>query len=224
MHNFYAKNCTYTISKFNKDLPLAKTIQKANDDSRVFRFTISTDGIDREGDVIIQHGIDYTQFEKNNVILFGHDYSGLVHGRTIAYESREDSTVMDIELPAKGTGEIVDQVSSLGEQGFIKAVSVGFVPTDTIDKARSPKDELFKQYPNANRIFKSSALLEVSLVTVPANPDAIALRMAKNYACKATEKDLSPLDNSSKPSSDDLKKLEQLQKLLTKAKGVLSHE
>ena len=120
MHNFYAKNCTYTIEKFNKELPLTKTIQKANDDARVFRFTISTDGIDREGDVIVQHGIDYTQFEKNSVILLGHNYGGLVYARAIAYESREGSTIMDIELPAKGTGANVDEVSSLVEQGFYK--------------------------------------------------------------------------------------------------------
>jgi hypothetical protein len=77
---------------------------------------------------------------------------------------------------APGTSEIADSVRKLIEQGILRATSVGFEP-----KEQEPLNE------KANAIygpfrFKRQSLLECSVVSVPANPQAVAVARSLNIS------------------------------------------
>ena len=79
-----------------------------------------------------------------------------------------------LRLAAAGTSRIVDITRSLVSQGILKAVSVGFLPTE-VEPVRNGKG-----VPTGGLRIKAPQLLEASLVSVPANPDALAIAKALN--------------------------------------------
>lgn len=118
-----------------------------------FEVVATTEGVDRDGEVIKVSGWDFTNFQKSPVLLWGHDYGSLPIGAVT------DIRVEGTSVIAKGVfarSEFAQEVRSLYDDGFVKTVSVGFIPHErtgaTITKAE---------------------LLELSFVSVPSNPDAL---------------------------------------------------
>ena len=68
------------------------------------------------------------------------------------------------------------EVAGNVKAGFINAVSVGFNSGASIDRSDLPEESKF--FGKKGIYFQSAELLEVSIVTIPANPEAIA---AKEY-------------------------------------------
>ena len=122
---------------------------------------------DRHGDVVIQD-FDLKSFKKNPVILNSHNYGDAkaVIGKAIP------KTVKVVNGKLQGTIKFaVDEnpdakiIFGLYAGGYLNAFSIGFMPLEFDDKDWS-------------KILKSE-LLEVSAVSVPANPDALAKAKAK---------------------------------------------
>lgn len=129
-------------------------------------FVLSSDTPDRVGDVIEQSGWKLTQFRKNPVALFGHSHSFPIGTwKSVRVEGKR--LLGKLQLADAGTSDRIDEVRSLLEQRILKAVSVGFRILDY-----DPLDE--KDPWGAWRI-KKAELLETSVVSVPANPDAVAV-------------------------------------------------
>lgn len=118
-----------------------------------FEVVASTEGVDRDGETIMVSGWDFKNFEKNPVLLWGHDYSSLPIGAVTEIRT-EGKSVIARGVFAKS--ERAQEVRALYDDGFIKTVSVGFIPHER----------------NGNSITKAE-LLELSFVSVPANPDAL---------------------------------------------------
>jgi HK97 family phage prohead protease len=142
-------------------------------DDRALRFTISTGVVDREQDRIALAGWELANFQRNPVVLWAHDAGRLPIGR--AYDLRiEDAALKaSIEFIPSDTpegGQLAEAVYRLARSGFIAATSVGFRPIKwayTRDQGRGADD----WFPGID--FEQQELVELSVVTVPANPEAL---------------------------------------------------
>lgn len=168
-------------------------------------FVISDESVDRQGEIIKQDGWDLENFLKNPVILFGHDSYDLPIGKAVDIYTEGDKTYAVIEFAA----EIYDKAKTIWEMvkaGILNTVSVGFINNE---------------YDN-NELTKNE-LLEVSIVPIPANPNAIVLaaqdglisRKDAAFLSKAMEKELEGLRKLKQ--DDKLENMEQLQQFITDA-------
>lgn len=126
----------------------------------------STASRDRDGESISQEGWDLESFRKNPVLLVGHNYSEYPVGKAT------DISVQDGKLVFKAVFSEATQKAKeayqLVKEGILSAFSVGFIPRD-YDKSDSS-------------VITKAELLEISLVPVPANPEAVVL--AKSFSEK----------------------------------------
>jgi len=137
---------------------------------RQYEFTASTADIDRDGEVIDVTGWDLKNFKKNPVIMFAHDYRTLPIGRATKIGVRDGKLVNNVEFPPEGTYEFADIVERLVGAGFLKTESVGFMPKKWEDGDWS-EDE--KDAKKPRRTYTKQELLEISIVPVPSNPNAL---------------------------------------------------
>ena len=119
---------------------------------------ISTPTVDRDGDRVMPEGVDLTNFKKNSPLMWAHDYRGIPIG-----------VVTSINVGREGikawwrwlrNDEFAKRVKNAWDQGVARSASIGFRPIKTI-----PNDY------GGHDILKWD-LLELSLVPVPANPEA----------------------------------------------------
>jgi HK97 family phage major capsid protein/HK97 family phage prohead protease len=132
-----------------------------------FEFVMSDESVDRMGDVIEQDGWELGNFQKNPIALFGHS-AGFPIGKW------HDVAVKDGQL--RGRLELMPAVSDRLREiqaavaaGVLRAVSVGFRPMD-MEPLEGSKDGGYR--------FTKSELVECSLVSVPANPNALSIAKA----------------------------------------------
>lgn len=142
---------------------ITKGVQSASDP---FEFILSSESKDRVGDVIKQDGWKLTAFKQNPIALFGHSH-GFPIGTWKSIRVEGTRLIAKLDMAAPGTSPRIDEIRSLIEQGILKAVSVGFRILDY-----EPMDE---KEPWGAWLIKKAELLETSVVSVPANPDALAL-------------------------------------------------
>jgi len=131
---------------------------------RQYEFIASTADQDRDGEVIDVAGWDLKNFKKNPVIMFAHDYRTLPIGRATKIGVRDGKLVNSVEFPPEGTYEFADIVERLVSTGFLKTESVGFMPKkwEDGDGEKAPR-----------RTYTKQELLEISIVPVPSNPNAL---------------------------------------------------
>ena len=146
-------------------------------EDRTLRYILSDETPDRMGDVIRQQGWELGQFRKNPVILWGHKSDAPPIGRAtkldVVARMSGPALVADIEFAPKDASPMAETVYQLASRGFLPANSVGFSPGET----RSPADEEERKEIGLGRyggeFTRGHELLENSLVSVPANPNAL---------------------------------------------------
>lgn len=129
-----------------------------------FDFVLSDESVGRDGLVIKTDGWDLRNFRKNPIALFGHDASYPV-GRWENIRIDGDRLIGTLKLAKRGTSARIDELISLVEQDILRAVSVGFRITD-----------------RDGAIVNRAELHEVSLVSVPALPSALAMARSLNIS------------------------------------------
>ena len=134
---------------------------------RTLRFCFSDESVDRMGDTIKAAGWELADFERNPVALWAHDSSAPPIGgaRNVAVEGTRLNG--DIEFAPPETYLFADTIYRLVLGKFIRAVSVGFLPTKYVfvdNQADRPWGIDFLE----------QSLLEISVCPVPANPNALA--------------------------------------------------
>jgi HK97 family phage prohead protease len=142
-----------------------ETVHKAGHQSEdsPFTFVLSDESVDRMGDVIRADGWDLSSFRSNPIALFGHQHDKIV-GIWTDVKIVGKKLMGTLKLAAPGTSELVDTTRKLLEQRILKSVSVGFQPIEAKPRKSGEGFDFIK-----------SALHEVSLVAVPANPNALAI-------------------------------------------------
>lgn len=138
-----------------------------------YRVLASTDAVDRQGDIVEQSGWELKNFLLNPVILWAHKYDELPVGKATGVTVTKSGLELDFEFASAEGNPKAQQVANLFENGFLNAVSVGFIPKER----------------NGNTITKAE-LLEVSIVPVPANQEALRLAMSKGLDIKDLQSDI----------------------------------
>ena len=128
-----------------------------------FDFVLSDETPDRMDDVIMSDGWDLANFKRNPIALFGHQSSFPI-GKWNNVRVVDKQLRGDLELAPKGTSDRIDEIRALIDAGILKAVSVGFRP-----KESRPRQESMGMF------WTKAELIETSLVSVPANPNALAV-------------------------------------------------
>lgn len=149
------------------------TIRKAVASRDGLEFVLSDETVDRMGDIVNADGWVLTNFKKNPIALFGHNSTFPIG--TWSNLRVEGGKLKGRLVPAeRGTSARIDELLSLLDQDVLRAVSVGFIPLKS-----EPLDE---KRPYDGTRFLKQELLECSLVSVPANPAAIALAKSLNIS------------------------------------------
>ena len=118
---------------------------------------------DRKGDVIDPSGWELEGYRRNPVFLWAHDRSRPPIGRSQRIWVADDALYAEVEFaPTDFAGEI----AGLYERGFMRGVSVGFLPLETEVRKAS----------NGRRgyLYRRQELLEISAVPVPMHDGALA--------------------------------------------------
>ena len=119
-------------------------------------FRVVTALQDRHGTVLDAAGVDLTHFRKNPVVLFNHNYDQVIGRSPEIYRSGSDiigPVHFDTDDPFAAS------IARKAEQGFINGASAGFIVHE-------------QEGANITR----AELVEFSVVTVPSNPGALAVR------------------------------------------------
>lgn len=132
---------------------------------RQYEFTASTADMDRDGEVIDVEGWDLKNFKKNPVIMYAHDYRTLPIGKATHIGVKDGKLKNTVEFPPEGTYEFADIVERLVNTGYLKTESVGFIPRKWEDGDGGEKEP--------RRTYTKQELLEISIVPVPSNPNAL---------------------------------------------------
>jgi HK97 family phage prohead protease len=159
-------------------------------DSRTATFVFSDESVDRYGDVIFARGWDLANFNANPVALFGHDSGSVenVIGKAKNVRVEGSRLIGDIEFMGADVNPNAEAVYQMVKGGFLKTVSVGFQPIEW----ELAKDKNRPQGVN----FKKQELLEISIVPIPANPNALVQAKAAGIAIERLGLNAEPVDDS----------------------------
>jgi HK97 family phage prohead protease len=138
----------------------------ATDGSRKVRFVFSDATVDRAGDSIDPKGWQTETFMANPVALWAHDSASPPIGRASNVAAISGKLMGDIEFMSADISAFADSIYKMVSAGYLKAVSVGFVPLDW--KFSKDKDRPF------GIDFTKQELLEISVCPVPCNPNALS--------------------------------------------------
>jgi HK97 family phage prohead protease len=176
---FKALHLKRTRAGLVRSAPLAGLRKSATEDiervdERTLRFTISTGIVDRDMDTVAVAGWQLDNFARNPVVLWAHRADAPPIGKAIDF-GRDDNRLFSAVqfIPGEGfgdAGELAEEIYRLYAGGFLAATSVGFRPIKwdvTEDKDRGGDD----WFPGLD--FHEQELVELSLVSVPSNPDAL---------------------------------------------------
>ena len=153
-------------------------------DENTYRFVASDETIDRYRTVIKANGWNLNDFNNNPIALYNHN-SGSQDPSNVIGKWRvwvEDGALMgDLSFAPDDVNPKAKMVKGLLEFGAINSVSVGFDPkvwSRGVTEAGEDKEILY---------FRDQHLLEISVVDIPANPNALASRSLEEFVKLATE-------------------------------------
>lgn len=151
-------------------------IREVEVEDGLVRVIASTPDVDRYGDIVEpswnEKGLE--QYRKNPVILWQHDATIPAIGRAEKIELVGKNLVADIRFDDSPENQLARLVKSQVERGFLNSVSVGFSPGKSTPRASLPVED--ERHAKSGFVYSDSSLHELSIVNIPANPAALALR------------------------------------------------
>jgi HK97 family phage prohead protease len=154
------------------DLPIS--LKAVDEEKRTFSGAVASDGgMDRHGESLNPNG---WKINGQVPLLWGHDYRALPIGKTTQLYVEDGKLMFDGRLSKKY--EFAGTVFDLITEGIVEKVSVGFIP--------------LKYDESGQYTYAEMELLEISFVTVPANPRA-GLKQKTLDQIAAVEKAMSEL-------------------------------
>ena len=170
---------------------LIKDVKSGDNDKKVYYFVASSEKEpDRDGDIVVVDGIDISKFSENPVILFAHNYRSMSIGKAVDIKKEGEDLIIGVEFAETEEGQ---KIQYLVDNGYMKAVSIGFIPKEVYSKDGwwgEKFDRLQERYPDwyeknkekllvVDTVIWKSELLELSVVPVPANQNALLIMRSK---------------------------------------------
>lgn len=161
-------------------------VKQAGDNSRDITFVISDESPDRDGDIIMVDGWDFKSFMANPVCMGFHEYDEFPYGKFTRIEkdlrSSPRRVIGTVHFPSIEemcpTGEVsehaknVDMAFNMCKNGYLNAVSVGCYYKEAVPRSDYPEGT--PDYLRGRKVTKAD-LLEISLVPIPANANALSM-------------------------------------------------
>lgn len=136
-------------------------------------FVLSDESRNSYGFVVLTEGIDTTAFERNPVMLYMHNRDGDVIGRWDNIRKEGKRLLADAVFDE--STELGAQVKKQVKSGFLRAVSIGI-------------EDIAKEVLNGVETVTKCRLIEVSVVDIPSNENAVKLfRRSGGYVYKLKE-------------------------------------
>lgn len=133
---------------------------------------------DRKGDVIDANGWELDGYRRNPVFLWAHDRSRPPIGKSKSIWVADGALYAEVEFAPT---DFASEIARLYERGFMRGVSVGFLPLETEMRKAS----------NGRRgyLYRRQELLEISAVPVPMHDGALAYSPSRSEgdACQRSE-------------------------------------
>ncbi|RTL88095.1 MAG: hypothetical protein EKK29_05820 [Hyphomicrobiales bacterium] len=146
-------------------------VRKSNLGARQIFVTASTEIRDRQNDIMSMSGCDLTFYKSNPVVLANHDpLAPIGNAAPFIVNGKLQAT---ITFAPEGASKTADEYCALAKAGVISAISIGFEPTD------------WELLSGGGCRYTSWTLLEISLVAVPANPEATIVQRSYRPAARA---------------------------------------
>jgi HK97 family phage prohead protease len=178
---------------------LTTSTKRLDSKTRVITFVGTKESPDRTGDIIRVGGWEFDNFQKNPVFLWNHDPSIPPIGKILKIQTIGKEVHFDVKFAPASVNEFADTVFKLFSEGFLSAVSVGFIVKDL--------EPIFGNDGNLVGLdIIRQELLELSAVAIPAHQDALAASAygAKYDAfCDEYEKNMIDAEKMSKAVSLD---------------------
>lgn len=176
--------------RYGKVRKMTKEERKNAIESRIIPVIASTSDKDRHGSILNQANWQLENFRANPIIGYQHNvYGGNMCGEK---ESPDDiigkginarveggDLLVDIQFKPEGRSELADKTFSDMAEGYLNAVSVGFlpVPDEEGNNSRMGNRDLGED-PTIEYFF-GQELLELSVVNIPSNPAALQNSLRK---------------------------------------------
>jgi len=174
---------TQTEKKF---LDFIYSIKSIEEENMIVRGVIgSDDSLDRHGDRVNPKGWNLKNFKKNPVILLNHNYWDLPIAKALNVKVDDNKLLFDIQFSK--TYDVAVKVFNLIKEKIVNATSVGFIVLKW--------GEAGGQY-----TIEEQELLELSFVTVPANPNALTQEQLNMV--KSLESDIEKINASREKSNE----------------------
>jgi HK97 family phage prohead protease len=145
-----------------------EALQDISEDERTATFVASDETVDRYGDIVSVNGWDLKNFRRNPMFLWMHSqYQPIGTVKKIGVEG--DKLLATVKFFDAGDSKTADDLWKLVKKRKLRAVSVGFTvkSDDDIEAIRDENERV------TGFRFLRQELLELSLVSVPANPNAL---------------------------------------------------
>lgn len=170
------------MSAFRKIHSAAVLKRSADLTDREVRVVASDPSVDRAGDIMVPEGCILDGFAKNPIVLANHDSAKPIGTAEISIKESRVEALITFAPPK--ISSIADEFCGLMKAGVLNAVSVGFDPIE------------WSPLPGGGRRYDEWALLELSVVSVPAQPNAVVLERAWSPQRRVNTADWQPADLS----------------------------
>jgi hypothetical protein len=154
-------------------------------DSRTDISIITTDARDRDDEVLLPAGGDWAEFKKNPIVTFDHNYDELPAGSCLWMKCKANSIIAKTMYPTKpedwgDSPWLPSAVLHLMQQDppILTGKSVGFIPK-SVRTATSEEKSLRPEWKGAP-IIDQWIGLEYAVATMPCNPEATMITVAKS--------------------------------------------
>lgn len=160
----------------------------------------SQETLDRQGEIIALDGWDLKNFKRNPVMLWSHNpYEPNVGAaKSVGFRDVNGKKSLVFEPDFHGLTALSATLKQLYEEGYLRAFSVGFLPSE-MDGNKFTKQEL----------------LEISSVNVPAHPNALNVAYAKGMT-KEDAKLIFSNEKSEEKEEEKKEKEEEKDEFVTK--------
>ncbi|SRR6266851_822853 len=135
-------------------------------------FILSDATPDRYDDVIDPDGWDLKNFNKNPIALFNHNSDAPI-GVWNRLSVKDGALRGHLRLAPKESSPRISELHALIDAGVLRSCSVGFRPIESSPRKDSKSGGVF---------YGRSELVECSLVSVPANPNAVMTAKSLNIS------------------------------------------
>jgi len=128
-----------------------------DEEAGTFEVVITSEDVDRYGEIVAADGIDITAYMQNPVVLWGHSHFTLPIGICTDIRREGTKTIAKGRFAPEAANPFAQQIRRLYDAGIVRATSIGFIVKKMVDN-----------------VITECELIEFSFVSVPANPAALS--------------------------------------------------